>query len=242
VKLLIVNDDGPDSYNLSFFANFLRSFCHDILIVTPDRDWSGCSALISHNKEMDFYYKGKDHIVLSGSPTDCVYFALKFAEDNGYSFDCIISGINNGLNFGVTNRYSGTIQAALEGMLYGIPSIAVSSIGAIKELEKASYFTFQILSLLQKEIRGMQFVLNINVINSEKELNDEFYYSDKSFRYICPNINMDTLRVRMDTSTKKILLPGALVGAVENGISCQKMDNSFYNKLLEIWSVVNENT
>ncbi len=124
-KVLITNDDGYNSYGLKILRNILSEFFQEIYVVAPKNNMSGSSRSISLKKKIDFKKISSLDWVVDGTPTDCMIFALNSIFEDKYP-DYIFSGINAGTNIGDEITYSGTVGAAFEGALRGIPSLAIS--------------------------------------------------------------------------------------------------------------------
>lgn len=122
-RILISNDDGAYAPGIKALAAALAEIA-DITVVAPDRERSGAS----HSLTMDVplrTHRIRDNVIgVDGTPTDCVLLALKLLLPEPP--DLVVSGINRGANMGDDVTYSGTIAAAMEATLLGIPSIAVS--------------------------------------------------------------------------------------------------------------------
>jgi len=123
MRILLSNDDGYFAPGLSILAEAL-SHLAEITVVAPERDRSGASnsltldrPLMVRKSHLGFHY-------VNGTPTDCVHLAVTGMLDA--LPDMVVSGINHGANMGDDTIYSGTVAAATEGFLLGIPSIAVS--------------------------------------------------------------------------------------------------------------------
>ncbi|MCC7549503.1 MAG: 5'/3'-nucleotidase SurE [Burkholderiales bacterium] len=123
MRILLSNDDGYFAPGLTILAEALGRIA-EIEVVAPERDRSGASnsltldrPLIVRKSHLGFHY-------VNGTPTDCVHLAVTGLL--GYLPDMVVSGINHGANMGEDTIYSGTVAAATEGFLLGIPSIAVS--------------------------------------------------------------------------------------------------------------------
>src|SRR4051812_4586275 len=127
MRILLTNDDGVTSEGLTALRAALKDE-HEIEIVAPDRNWS----ISGHNRTMDRPLRvtevtlrdGLKAYSTDGTPSDCV--ALVALGLLGYRPDLVISGINHGSNLGDDITYSGTVAAAMEGIIEEIPSIAVS--------------------------------------------------------------------------------------------------------------------
>src|SRR2546427_8020611 len=128
--ILITNDDGIESDALGPLADALWAI-GDVDIIVPERNWSGASHSITLYRPLRVkatqLRTGQPAFMTDGSPTDCVRLAvLGFLQNKP---DLVVSGINRGSNMGDDITYSGTVAAAMEGLLSGVPSIAIS-IGA----------------------------------------------------------------------------------------------------------------
>jgi len=124
-KVLITNDDGYNSLGIKLLLDILKSFANEIYIVAPKKNMSGSSRSISLKDEIKFKKITPTSWIIDGTPTDCVMFALNYIFKNDKP-DYIFSGINSGTNIGDEISYSGTVGAAFEGALRGIPSLAIS--------------------------------------------------------------------------------------------------------------------
>ena len=129
MKILVTNDDGILSPVLSALGDAL-SRDHQVTVVAPSTDQSGMSQAFTHGTEKHLTYR-QDAIApypvyqVAGTPCDCVKFAVShlFAESRP---DLLVSGVNLGENAGMSAVYSGTVAAAREGAMWGIPALALS--------------------------------------------------------------------------------------------------------------------
>lgn len=118
------NDDGIDAPYLVALASAIEALDVDVLVVAPERERSAVSHSITLHKPLRATERGTNRVAVSGSPVDCVYIGiLKLAPRRP---SLVISGINKGFNLGSDVFYSGTVAAAVEGALRGVPSLAVS--------------------------------------------------------------------------------------------------------------------
>ncbi|MFC0134677.1 5'/3'-nucleotidase SurE [Massilia eurypsychrophila] len=123
MRILISNDDGYLAPGINALAEALASVA-DIVVVAPDSNRSGASNSLSLDRPLSVQQASNGFYFVNGTPTDCVHVALTGMLD--YRPDLIVSGINNGPNMGDDTLYSGTVAAATEGYLFGIPAIAFS--------------------------------------------------------------------------------------------------------------------
>jgi 5'-nucleotidase len=126
-EILISNDDGYESPGLLALIEALHDLAH-ITVVAPSTEKSACGHSLTLTRPLSFISVGDDFYKLDdGTPSDCVYLALHSLFEERKP-DLIISGINKGSNMGEDITYSGTAAAAMEGVLQGVPSIAISQV------------------------------------------------------------------------------------------------------------------
>ncbi len=122
-KILITNDDGIRAEGLIALADSLEPV-GSVIIVAPETEQSASSHAITLDKPLRIAEYGPNRYAVSGTPTDSVLIAVKEILER--KPDILVSGINHGPNMGEDVTYSGTVAAAIEGNILGIPSIAVS--------------------------------------------------------------------------------------------------------------------
>ncbi len=123
MRILISNDDGYFAPGLAALAESLRELA-EIVVVAPERDRSGASNSLTLDRPLSVRTASTGYLYLNGTPTDCVHVAVTGLLD--HRPDLVVSGINDGANMGDDTIYSGTVAAAMEGFLLGIPAIAFS--------------------------------------------------------------------------------------------------------------------
>ena len=123
MRILLSNDDGYFAPGLERLAAALAPHA-EITVVAPERDRSGASNSLTLDRPLTVRRAPNGFLFVNGTPTDCVHLAVTGLLD--YLPDMVISGINLGANMGDDTIYSGTVAAATEGFLLGIPSIAIS--------------------------------------------------------------------------------------------------------------------
>ncbi|MCX4287147.1 MAG: 5'/3'-nucleotidase SurE [Clostridia bacterium] len=131
MNILLTNDDGYESVGLMLLTEKLASCGHSVYVVAPDGQRSAYSHSVNLYKnleirKLDAYCGATCAYTCSGTPADCVKFA---ACELGVKFDLLVSGPNNGENYGFAVIYSGTVAAAEEGVMQNIKSIALSRKG-----------------------------------------------------------------------------------------------------------------
>ena len=123
MRILLSNDDGYFAPGLQALADALTGL-GEIVVVAPEQNRSGASNSLTLDRPLFLKKSANGFYFVNGTPTDCVHLAITGMLDS--LPDIIVSGINNGANMGDDTIYSGTVAAATEGYLLGIPSIAVS--------------------------------------------------------------------------------------------------------------------
>ena len=124
-RVLLTNDDGIDAPGLAVLEQIAATLANEVWVVAPEHDQSGTSHSISLHQPLRYSRRGERRYGISGTPGDCVVMAVRHLMQDGLP-DLILSGVNRGANLGVETVFSGTVGAAMTGMLFGIPSIALS--------------------------------------------------------------------------------------------------------------------
>ncbi len=125
MRILITNDDGIHAPGLAVLERVARTLSDDIVVVAPETDQSGVAHSLSLNDPLRLREVSEGRYAIKGTPTDCVIMAVNSILKDRRP-DLILSGINRGQNVAEDVTYSGTIAAAMEGTLLGVPSIALS--------------------------------------------------------------------------------------------------------------------
>jgi 5'-nucleotidase len=161
MRILLSNDDGYFAPGLAALAQALSDFA-EITVVAPERDRSGASNSLTLDRPLTLRRSHNGFHYLNGTPTDCVHLAVTGMLDP--LPDMVISGINHGANMGDDTIYSGTVAAATEGFLLGIPSLAVSlaSVSA-GNYATAAHVARTIVERYSAEPVRAPMLLNINV-------------------------------------------------------------------------------
>lgn len=125
LRILISNDDGIHAPGLAVAEKIARTLSDDIWVVAPETEQSGTSHSLTLTLPLRLRQAGPKRYALSGTPTDCVMMAgIHIMKD--HMPDLVLSGVNRGFNVADDVTYSGTVAAAMEGTVLGIPSIAMS--------------------------------------------------------------------------------------------------------------------
>jgi 5'-nucleotidase len=160
MRILLSNDDGYFAPGLEQLAAALASRAQ-ITVVAPERDRSGASNSLTLDRPLSIRRAPNGFLFVNGTPTDCVHLAVTGLLEG--LPDMVISGINLGANMGDDTIYSGTVAAATEGYLLGIPSIAISL--ASKTARHFETATEIAIELVERHRRRMAapWLLNVNV-------------------------------------------------------------------------------
>ena len=164
MHILISNDDG---YLAPGLAALVRA-CDGlgtIDVVAPEQNASGTSNALTLNRPLSVFEAANGFKVVSGTPSDCVHVALTGLLARRP--DLVLSGINNGANMGDDTLYSGTVAAAMEGYLFGVPAVAFSLVDkAWGELDAAARTARSIVQRLVAEgLPQAPWLLNVNIPN-----------------------------------------------------------------------------
>jgi 5'-nucleotidase len=161
MRILLSNDDGYFSPGLAQLAETLASVA-EITVVAPERDRSGASNSLTLDRPLSVKRAANGFLFVNGTPTDCVHLAVTGLLE--HLPDMVVSGINLGANMGDDTIYSGTVAAATEGFLLGIPSIAVSLASkAGKHFDTAARVTLEMVERLRRVPVSGPVLLNLNV-------------------------------------------------------------------------------
>ena len=163
MRILIANDDGYLAPGLAALVKACEGLGH-IDVFAPEQNASGTSNALTLGRPLSVFTAANGFRYVNGTPSDSVHLALTGVL--GYRPDLVLSGINNGPNMGDDTLYSGTVAAATEGFLFGVPSIAFSQ--AEKgwgELDAAAQLARAIVEEVIAGGLGEPFLLNINIPN-----------------------------------------------------------------------------
>lgn len=161
MRILLSNDDGYFAPGLAALAEALSGL-GEVVVVAPEQNRSGASNSLTLDRPLHLKKAANGFYFVNGTPTDCVHLAVTGMLDD--LPDIIVSGINHGANMGDDTIYSGTVAAATEGYLFGIPSIAIS----LTSFESNNFATAGLVArqLVERFIRDPirePVLLNVNV-------------------------------------------------------------------------------
>ncbi len=161
MRILLSNDDGYFAPGLAALYEALLPFA-DLTVVAPERDKSGASNSLTLDRPLSIRKSPNGFYFVNGTPTDCVHMAVTGMID--FVPDMVVSGINSGSNMGDDTIYSGTVAAATEGFLLGVPSIAVSMAShEAKHYATAARVAAELVQRHQRNPLTTPILLNVNV-------------------------------------------------------------------------------
>lgn len=161
MEFLVSNDDGYLAPGIIALASTL-SYFGKVIVVAPEREQSGASNSLTLNRPLTVHQADNLFYYVNGTPTDCVHLAM--AGLLNHKPDMVFSGINHGANMGEDTLYSGTVAAAVEGFLFGIPAAAISMAGKSgKHLATAQTVIKKLVAHLLNHPPKIAQLLNINV-------------------------------------------------------------------------------
>jgi 5'-nucleotidase len=165
MRILVSNDDGYFAPGIGVLADALSEYAQ-VTVVAPERDRSGASNSLTLDRPLTVRRAPNGYFYVNGTPTDCVHLAVTgLLEDLP---DVVVSGINYGANMGDDTIYSGTVAAATEGFLLGIPSIAISLVASGGgHFASAARIASELVQRFAAHPPGEPVLLNVNVPDLE---------------------------------------------------------------------------
>lgn len=161
MRILLSNDDGYFAPGLATLAMALQDIA-EVTVVAPERDRSGASNSLTLDRPLILRQAPSGFYYVNGTPTDCVHLAVTGMLD--HLPDMVISGINHGANMGDDTIYSGTVAAATEGYLLGIPALAVSLANHnAANFDTAAGVVAELVKRIQAAPLAGPMLLNVNV-------------------------------------------------------------------------------
>lgn len=161
MRILLSNDDGYFAPGIAALVKAVSDLA-TVTVVAPEQDRSGASNSLTLDRPLSLRRAPSGFYFVNGTPTDCVHLAVTGMLDERP--DMVLSGINLGANMGDDTIYSGTVAAATEGYLLGVPAIAVSLVGKHGEhFETAARVARDLVQRFQRQDFGGPVLLNVNV-------------------------------------------------------------------------------
>ena len=161
MRILLSNDDGYFSPGIALLAERLATL-GEVTVVAPERDRSGASNSLTLDRPLTVRRAPNGFFSVNGTPTDCVHLAVTGLLE--FLPDMVVSGINHGANMGDDTIYSGTVAAAMEGFLLGIPSLAVSLASKTgRHFDTAAALAVQLVERYKRAPLAQPVLLNVNV-------------------------------------------------------------------------------
>lgn len=164
MRILVANDDGYLAPGLQALVDACQGL-GDIEVVAPEQNASGTSNSLTLHRPLSVFQAANGFRFINGTPSDCVHVALTGLLEQRP--DLVVSGINNGANMGEDTLYSGTVAAAMEGFLFGVPAIAFSLVDkGWQHLDAAARVARDVIQRVVAEPpSGGAFLLNVNIPN-----------------------------------------------------------------------------
>ncbi len=161
MRILVSNDDGYFSPGIAALAQAMQPF-GAVTVVAPEADRSGASNSLTLDRPLYVRRSSQGFYYVNGTPTDCVHVAVTGFLD--HRPDLVVSGINNSANLAEDTLYSGTVAAAMEGYLLGLPAIAFSLASrSFEHLETAVAVAQQVVRRLIDQPFAKARLLNVNI-------------------------------------------------------------------------------
>lgn len=172
MKILLVNDDGYQAQGIHSLIKALKEE-HELVVAAPSTHRSGSSHCISEGVTVtarEVYLEDVEHPVwaVDGTPADCTLWALNELMGLDHLPDLVLSGINMGYNLSEIVNYSGTVAAAHEGFIMGIPSVALSTSSRHRNYDDAATVVRAMLPRLLESKRPFFYNVNIPALPPEE--------------------------------------------------------------------------
>jgi 5'-nucleotidase len=163
MRILVTNDDGIHSPGIAALAKALAAI-GEVWIVAPDRERTAVAHAVTLHKPLRIHQLRPRAYAVNGTPVDCVNLALLKVMPKPPAL--VVSGINKGVNLGDDVMYSGTVSAAMEGTILGVPSVAVSQEGLDKfRFDVGAIYTVRVARLALAQGLPEETLLNVNIPN-----------------------------------------------------------------------------
>ncbi len=220
-KVLLTNDDGFYAEGLQVLAAALEEVA-DVYILAPESNRSGVSSHIEMREPLTVTKIAENRFTSSGHPADCVIGAMRSDLFGDVKFDAVIAGINRGPNMGTDCIYSGTIAAARQAVLYGVPGIALSVKSPGGDYADGGYNYSGMAHFVKKNLAVLislyekDCVVSVNAKSAEK-------YDAVKFTKLCSRDYKDRIELeeKNDGTLKSTFLGGELT---TDGPDCSEHD------------------
>jgi len=164
-RVLISNDDGVNAPGIKALERVMKRIAGEVWVIAPETEQSAAGHSLTLRAPLRIHKKSKHKFAVTGTPTDAVMLAVHEVMKDSPP-DLVLSGINRGGNLGEDVTYSGTVAAAMEGTLLGIPSVAFSLV--TPDEAKAHWKTAEVyVEQVMKQLAGVSFprgvLLNVNI-------------------------------------------------------------------------------
>ena len=161
LRILVTNDDGIRSPGLLMLAKAVAAL-GEVWVVAPDRERTAVAHAVTLHKPLRVHEVGKRMYAINGTPVDCVNLALLNILPKRPHL--LLSGINRGVNLGDDILYSGTVSAAVEGTIHGVPSMAVSQEGREEfRFATGAYYALRVARLIIQRGLPEETLVNLNI-------------------------------------------------------------------------------
>ncbi|MCA3149001.1 MAG: 5'/3'-nucleotidase SurE [Burkholderiales bacterium] len=161
MRILVSNDDGYHAPGIHALARAMSAL-GEVIVVAPEQNRSGASNSLTLDRPLNVHRASNGFYFVNGTPTDCVHVAVTGLLDP--KPDLIVSGINNGANLGDDTLYSGTVAAAMEGYMFGLPAFAFSLTAKDwSHLETATRVAHDIVAYYLAQPLSQPSLLSVNI-------------------------------------------------------------------------------
>ncbi len=212
-RILISNDDGIQAQGIQVLEKIARTLTDDVWVVAPEAEQSAASHSLTIHRPLRLKQLGEKRYTVDGTPTDCVLLAINHVMKDDAKPTLVLSGINQGANIGEDVTYSGTIAAAMEATLLGVPSIALSAHferGQPIPWETAERWGAEVIRKAVSVVWPKNVLLNVNFPAVDPELVTGIHVVRHGKRKIG-----DELMERIDPRGRPYIWIGALRGESE---------------------------
>jgi len=185
--ILVTNDDGVYAPGILALSEALEDV-GEVIVAAPDRERSAVSHSLTLNQPLRIDELGENRYAIDGTPTDCVHLAVNILLE-GRKPDLLVSGINRGGNLGQDVSYSGTVWAALEGNLMGIPSFAVSLVDdRYADYRPAALFASRTARWIGEKGLPDDVIFNVNVPDDPGQDLDKYLFTRQGYNRFSENV------------------------------------------------------